>query len=379
MKKLFLGLIISLFFVPTLALAADFQAPQSGNASVGSGQTVNNAYYAGNSVNIDGVVLEDLVAAGNTVTVTGAVNDNANIAASDITLNGKIGKSARLMGLEIKINNNIGADLFAAGSHITLNQNATVANDLVAGGAIIILDGNIGGNAYLAGSQITINGKINGNVIIKGNTRKVIIGDKAVILGNLNYQAQDAATISPTAKISGTTTFTKMAKTNDIAAKFKVATSVFSIIMAIASYLLLLVLIYLFPKLSRKLIEGSVSKPWENLGIGFLYLVAVPIAAIILLITIIGFPIGILAFGLFGLTIALAGAYGRILVGSLIFKWLGRDKTLRIDWLTALVGLIVTAIIAIIPVIGWLALLIIHLFILSQFARGGIELVKAQR
>lgn len=378
MKKFLLIALMCLFLVPASALAATFRAPQSGTATISDRETAKNAYLAGNTVSVMGTVLEDLVAAGNTITVNGTVNNSANIAGNSIIINGKIGKSVRAAGANITISNSVGSDVFVAGGTINIEQSAIVNNDLIAAGGTIDLNGVINGNAYLSGGQITINGKINGDVIIK-NSNKVTINNNAVIKGNLDYQAQQEALINPDAKIDGSVNFKKIANQNDISSIFKVGITLFSLLMTLATFLLLLVLIYVFPKLMRSVIEKSFAKPWENLGIGFVYLIIVPIAAIILMVTIIGMPIGFLALGLYAVTLGIAKLLVPILAGVLIFKWLGKEKIYRLDWVTVLVGVIITFLIGLIPVIGWLALFVLFLFALSQFASGGIELVKKQR
>lgn len=378
MKKIILGACLCLFLVPTVALAATFRATQSGIATINSGETTKNAYLAGNSVSVNGIVTEDLFAAGSTVTVNGAVNDNITAAGNTITLDGKVGKSVRAAGANIAVNNNVGSDLFAAGGTISLGHLATVEDDLSAAGGTIDLNGNVNGNAYLSGGQVTINGKINGNVIIKGNG-KVIIGENAIIGGNLNYQAQEEATIAAGAKIKGAITFKKIAKQNYASKDIMAGLTLFSLGLTLATYLLLLALIYLLPKLVRTVVERSYAKPWENLGIGFAYLVVVPCSALILLLTAIGAPISLFAIGLYTVTLGLAKVLVPILVGSLIFKWLAKNNVYRIDWATALIGVIATVVIGMIPIIGWLALFIIYLIALAQFARGGLELLKTQR
>ena len=379
MKKILFVALIGLFLVPATAFAATFRAPESGTATIGNKETVKNAYLAGNSISTTGTVLEDLTAAGNTISVSGPVNGDVNVAGNSITIDAKVGKTVRAAGANIAINNNVGSDLFVAGAMINLGQSAIVSDDLYAGGGAINLDGTVLGKATLSGNQITINGKVNGDVIIK-NSNKVIIGENAVIKGNLDYQAQQEASISPNAQIAGTTNFNKIvSKQHNISPKFKVGITVFSLVMALATFLLLIVLIYVFPKLTRNVVERSFAKPWENLGIGFVYLIVIPIAAIILMVTVIGLPIGLLALGLYAVSLGLAKILVPILAGSLIFRWLGKDKVYRLDWLTALVGAIVALIIGLIPFFGSTILFVIFLLALSQFARGGIELVKSQR
>ena len=46
----------------------------------------------------------------------------------------------------------------------------------------------------------------------------------------------------------------------------------------------------------KKIINKTIKKSfWKSLGIGFLILVAVPIASVILLVTVIGIPLAVIA------------------------------------------------------------------------------------
>lgn len=378
MKKLIFIAAAVLFLVPAATFAATFQATENGATTIKTGETVKNGYLAGNSVNVDGTVKEDLVAAGNTVTISGDVNDSANVAGNSITIDGKVGKSVRAAGSNVNINNSIGSDALAAGSTVNLGKDATVADDFSAAGAIIELNGTVNGKAYLAGGQITINGKVNGDVIIKG-AGKVTISDKAVIGGNLTYSAQEEASIASGAKINGTTTFNKVTRPSYTHAKLAAAITVFSLGAALALYILLLILVYVFPRLIRKFVDSSFVRPLENIGMGFAYLVLIPIAALIIFFTLIGIPISLLGIGIYAVTLGLAKVLVPLLLGSLIFRWLGKEKVYRLDWLSALVGIVASIILGMIPIIGSLALFILFLIALSQFAQGGFNLLKAQR
>lgn len=378
MKKIILILALFTILLPGAAFAATFKATNSGSTTVSNNETLKNAYLAGNTVNVNGTITEDLLAAGNTITVTGPVNNNANIAGNSITLNSTVGKSLRATGSNITINNNIGSDLLVAGGAINLGPSATVNDDFLAAGGTIDLSGQVNGKAYLSGGQITINGKVNGDVIIKGSG-KVTVGSNAIIGGNLNYQAQEEAMISSGAKINGNVDFKKIANQNFASKKIKTGMTLFSLGTALATYILLLVLIYLLPKLMRTATEKSFAKPWENMGTGFVYLIVIPFAAFVLLFTLIGIPISLLGLGLYMTTIGLAKILVPILTGSLIYKWVKKDKVYRLDWATALIGIIATTILGMIPVIGWIPMFVLFLIALSLFARGGMDLIRTQR
>jgi hypothetical protein len=95
------------------------------------------------------------------------------------------------------------------------------------------------------------------------------------------------------------------------------------------------------------------------LGIGFLALIVVPIAALILCFFIVTIPISLTAILLFLLGLYLA----KVFVGLSIGRWLfGRFKWGENDFLALFVGLLVLMLLALIPVIGWLVRFLYVLF-----------------
>lgn len=382
MKKILISLTMLGLIVPAMAYAATFESPaeKDGILSFEKNETVKNLYAAGNTVNFSGRSLQDVVIAGNNLNISGSTGSSLMAAGNTVNISGPVGSSARIVGANINIQKSIGSDLIAAGSSVILSPEATVGDDLIAAGATIDLLGKVNGNARLAGGQININGEVNGNVIIKGSG-KVSIGDNAVINGSLDYQSTQAASISPNAKILGETKFTQISNRDQKFAWGKIAglAAGFSLLMFIATFLALWLLSYLFPNLLRRLVDGSLVKPLENLGIGLVYLIVVPIASFILLATIIGIPLGVLLLGLYIIAIGLAKLFTPVFVGSYLFKWLGKDKSYRIDWLVILVGLIVATIVGLIPVLGSLVLFIIFLLVLSQIAQRFVGSIRASR
>ena len=145
------------------------------------------------------------------------------------------------------------------------------------------------------------------------------------------------------------------------------------------TFLTIWFLVYLMPKLTRNLVENALAKPAENMGLGFVYLVVVPIAAIVLLCTLIGAPLGLLVFGFYGVVMAIAKLVVPVLAGSLLFKWFGKSKVYRIDWLTILVGIVVVAIVGAIPFFGGLAVFLLYLMAFAQIAKSVVDFIKAQK
>ena len=92
MKKLFALLALSLFLVPSLALAAEFKTTDV----VAKTENPKNLYVASDIVTVDANTEGDLNAAGGTVIVNGNVENSANLAGGTIFLKGNVGQNARI-------------------------------------------------------------------------------------------------------------------------------------------------------------------------------------------------------------------------------------------------------------------------------------------
>lgn len=365
MKKLFMALAIALVLVPGISLAATMQAASSEEGSLTVSTQAKNVYLAGNAVNFAGKTAEDLVTVGNTISVAGDVNSSLMAAGNTVTVSGPVGQSVRVAGANITIQNSVGSDLMAAGASVVVDKNSVIGDDLYVASGTLDLFGTVNGNVYATGSKININGTVNGNVIIK-DAESVILGDKAIVGGDLNYSSSKLADINPEAKIGGETNFNMLAVPKVDKNLIFGLISTFSIMMILGSFFILWLIIALVPKMMTGFVEDSAKDAWKKIGIAFIALVVTPIAAITLMISVIGLPIGLLLMGVYSLVLGFAKLVAPIYVGSYLFKWLSKDKKLKVTWLTVLVGVAVSGLVALIPGIGGTVLFIIFLMSLGQ-------------
>jgi len=96
-------------------------------------------------------------------------------------------------------------------------------------------------------------------------------------------------------------------------------------------------------------------QPLQSFGLGVLMAIMLPTAAVVLLVTIIGIPLGLFAMAafavLFGLGVVVAGYWAGLRIRKLISSKTD-VPTLgpRLGWM--LVGLIVFSVIGIVPILG---------------------------
>lgn len=347
MKKryLILGLSAILLFSSLSVSAAEFVFPEKGGGSVTINEELENIYTAGNVVSINANVKKGLHAGANTVMVKGDVDGSAHIGGGTVIIDGAIAE-----------------DLFVGGGNVDLTGTSSIGGDLVAGAGTITINGPIGGNILLGGGEVFINSKVAGNVKI--TVDKLELGDNAEIAGNLEYTSKKEIEIDES-KISGEIIFhqKKTAKAGLFAnPKIVFGLLTFAFLLKLLGVIAVgLILVYLLKKFTGEVVRESMQKFWPSLGIGFGALVLIPVACIILAISLIGLWVAGILITLYALLIALSSVFASIILGTWLVKLVTKKKEYVIDWKAVVVGMIVMKLLIFIPFIGWLAKFIFFL------------------
>jgi hypothetical protein len=184
--------------------------------------------------------------------------------------------------------------------------------------------------------------------------------DGAQIAGNLDYTSDNQVELVNGARVAGTTT---RHTPPDRGAGGTGNRFVGWLQGLVGIFALGLLLILLLPGLSTRAIDTERAQPWASLGIGAAICIITPIVALIVFIVGIfigGWWLGLLLVPLWLLALAVGYVVSGFLLGRLIFAQLGWGQ--YHDALKLLGGLIVLGVVGIIPVLGWLVVLVALLF-----------------
>ena len=254
-----------------------------------------------------------------TITVNGVVNGSVMAAGRTVNINGDVGHAVRAVVETININGNVSGDVMVAGGDVNIASTARVGGDLLFGAGIARIDGLIEGDIKGGGSEVTISNGVKGNIALKVESLTIL--PTANIQGDLTYTCEEEADIQSGAQIGGMTTHNlpevkeKRAKPFPFVLFSGIGGKVTGFIMALIAGL---VIILLAPRRLTSIAESIRSRPGASAGWGALILFVTPIAAIIVCITIIGIPVGLIALALWGIAIYLA----QIPVGLFIGRWI---------------------------------------------------------
>jgi len=363
-KKTFFGVaIIALLLVAMPALAADFAVGEVYTLS--ENEQVEDFYVAGGNVVISGTT-NDITAAGGKVLLLGDATGDILAAGGTVDILGTVGDDIRVAGGEITIGTNVPGDLVIAGGAVHILEGSIVQGDVFVAGGEVIIDGTIEKDLQVYGGKTTLNGLVVNNANISVD-EAFMLGEKGAIGGNLTYESPVALSDEDQNKISGEIAY----EGSSFAAAEKTAGFLLAGILgaALLARLLMLivaalVLVWFFKGIMQKVASYSLEHFGKSTLIGFAALILVPVASVILLVSVFGMMLGFIGLASYVLVLMLAKVCAGILTGAALSQWI--KKQAIVDWKWAILGVLALEIISIIPLIGWFVGFVIFLAALGS-------------
>jgi cytoskeletal protein CcmA (bactofilin family) len=365
MKNRKLAVIVSGFLVsvlvPLAAWGAEFRTGDQPRLAANE-VTAGNLYLAGGNVTSSGRVGGDLTAAGGTLLVNGPVAGDILAGGGSLTIIGDVTGDLRFGGGNTVIQGLVGGDVTGGGGQVMLSG-ARVGGDVVVAGGSVTLDAPVAGNARLAGGEIRINAPISGNLTVMAD--KVTLGPRALISGSFTYTASKAATLETGAVVKGETKFNERLSTEPAATKTAAFFSFWVLIKLLMALAGALILGYFFRRYARELVAKAAARPWLEAGRGLILLIIWPIISIVLLVTVVGIPIGLIGLLAYAAALIFTCLATPLVIGSLVHKWIWKPAEHKINWKTILLGVIVAFLLGLIPLLGWIVKFIFTLITLG--------------
>lgn len=319
-------------------------------------KVTGDVYCAGGTVTVSDTVTGDLVAGGGNIYLRGAVLDDVRAAGGTMTISGDISGDLLITGGTVTVEPGviIGGDMAVSGG--TVNLNGTVQGNLKSASGTFTLNGMVEKTAELNGGQITLNGVIGGTSVFAAE--RITLGEKASLRGNVRYWS-GAGEINFGNALQGgaTATFDPTLREHFERPDYKFLG--FASFLAVLWYLLAsFILIWLGQWLFHKVFSNAAvtarAEPVRSLGYGFLYFVAVPVAVVLLFITVIGIPVGLIALTFYVMFLLLANVITALVGAHFLDRWKGYNwRPIRIV-LVALGLLVLLKILGFIPFVGWI-------------------------
>jgi predicted anti-sigma-YlaC factor YlaD len=349
----------------TLALAFIFAAPataidhRSGTrVNIGAGETLDDTLLAhADYIRIDGVVTGNVISFANELTITGTVKGDVVAFCKTFNLDGTVEGNVYAFSQWSSIRGHVGNSVTTFVQQARLSDAAHIDSDLLMFVDEVNLDGNVARDVYVFGDRVFVRGSIGRN--LRARVARLTLLAASQVGGDLfaRVKKEKDLHIDPGATVVGKTEVKLPAErpSRFLRAKFYIWEAVW----LAAAFILGLLLHWLFPALFQSRPQTPVAF-LRTLGLGFLVLVATPVAAIIVAITVIGMPLAVISLVLLLLGVYLAKVFVAAFVGQALTS--GREGQPPAFALRLLLGLVILFVAMNLPYLGgWIAFLVILL------------------
>lgn len=354
--------ILAIALSPFAVHAAFFKAGET--VTIPKDEVVSeNAYIAGGQVTVSTSALRDVIVAGGKVILNGQIWGDALLAGGSIDVLELVQGDLRAAGGQVTLAHVVNGDAMLAGGAVSVLPGAQIAGDVMLAGEHVVMDGIVTGTTRIYGRTITINGTVKGPLYVTAH-ESLSFGPKSIIEDAIIYKAPEEAVIAEGAQIPEDVTFTATAipkkemKENLAKALFAIV-SVLFLIKFVAMSLAVVFAVSFFNTFGKKVAVETLEKFWQMAFIGFIATVVAPVLIVTLLVTIVGMYVGFLVGALYLLAVLAAGVFMCITAGAIISKL--AKKEVIINWKWGLLGTVAVFAASFIPILGWIAVLLLYL------------------
>jgi cytoskeletal protein CcmA (bactofilin family) len=355
-SRIITAAMIFFFALSVIVLPAEAATILSGdNMTVGQDEMIDDDLYLfGETVTVSGIVTGDAMLFGRDVVVDGYIMGSLLVFAQTVRINGNVAGTVRGGANTVSFHGSTGRDLMIMAN--TIDVAGPVGQDLFAAANTVNITGSIGRDIKSSINRLVVDGPVGGN--INAAVSELVIGPHALIEGKITYTSEQEASVDSQAVVSGS--ITRLDPPTAEVTSVSAGRSVWSFIRPVLSLLAVALIMSLFFPVATKGAASMIrEKTTSSLGAGALIVFVTPIAALIVLATVVGIPISFLSMLLYIVLLYLSRIFAGYFLASLALEKLGKELH---PVLTALIGVFVLALLFKIPYVGWLVHLAAVLF-----------------
>jgi hypothetical protein len=222
----------------------------------------------------------------------------------------------------------------------------------------VTLSGTFHDEVETYGANVVLAGTFDGDVEVAA--ARVILAPSAVVKGDLEYAAA-VLDRQPGSQVLGKLEGRierfdreKVEAWKDKGREVRRAAGLLFWLVSTAALIFVGVLVKaFFPGVSERAVAFVSDSPWASLGVGLVFLVAVPVALLIVMITVAGIPAAIIAGMLYLVFAYVSRVFIGVWIGRKVMALFKRGRVASFFW-PLLVGVVIIGLVGLIPVLGWL-------------------------
>jgi cytoskeletal protein CcmA (bactofilin family) len=250
----------------------------------------------------------------------------------------------------------VGRNVRASGGHVEIGPGAKVSGNVSVAGGDVAMRGAVKGYLQAAGGHVLIDGPVDGDVVASGG--EVELGPNARIGGKLQYRTQDFKR-DPAAQVAGSVEALAVHRAMHADGSPWRRRAGGGWIWSAGVMLMAALLAAALPNVSTRMAEELRSHPGLALLWGLVAFACIPVAVVLLLITIIGIPLALLALLSFFVLLIAGQAVTAASIADLALRRYRPEAAVRVAWRTgaAILAALALALLARVPWVGGLVVL----------------------
>jgi hypothetical protein len=299
-------------------------------------------------------LLSCLALAGNAAAEDAAAGQSVWIGGS-VDISQAVDGPVHAAGGTVIVNAPVNGNVHAAGGTVELGSAAVIAGDAALAGGWINVDGSIKGKLRAAGGQVRINGPV--------------AGGASIAEGKLVFRGEDLRR-DPAAQVTGGVEQRQghaRMHAHTQASRFARGWIWTGGLMVLAALIAVAL-----PGPSQRMAQELRERPWITPFLGLVTVFSIPIAAVLIMITVIGIPIGLLALIGHAALLLVGYVWIAVVLGGMLLDRVKPETAAITAWRVgaAVLAMLALAVLVRLPVVG-------HLVGLAALAMGVGMIVAA--
>ena len=271
----------------------------------------DDLYAAGGEVRIEGAIAGAAVLAAGSADISGDVAGDVILAGGRINLAGGAGDDLRVAGGSVQITGFVTDQATIAGGTVTIGPDSAIGGRTWIAAGDVAMAGQIGDDLRVVAGTAVISGRVAGNVDIAA--REIRVAPGAIIGGDLVWRSNQPPVIAEDAQILGEVRAAggggAQSRLEQPSDRFDGGWA-FSVGVAAAA----LILLWFAPQLVARSTAVFQAAPWRTLVLGAASLVLTPIMAFVLIVTVLGWLLGLVVLAGYVFGLMLSGLLGLLII-----------------------------------------------------------------
>ena len=318
-----IGLVLTAALAAGSAPAAAQESEAGAVVTVPSGEVrEGDLYAAGEAVRVLGRLAGDLVAGAQRVILDGQVEGDVFAAARIVDLRGAIGDSTRVVGEQVIVDATIDGDLIAGANRVQILEGTVIRGGVAAAASSLEIDGTVEENLRAAAGELVLRGTVRGHANVIAD--RLDLAPDARIEGDLDYRTRIPLSPEAAARVAGAVRYQEPIDEDDEDDGGAAWGFLFWTWQMGAALLAGLLAVALARPLVQQLASAIAGETTLGALLGFGAFLIVPVGAAVVMMTLVGLPIGIIAVLLFTVALYVAKLPIAVWAGDQLLARAGR-------------------------------------------------------